>query len=75
MNCELISVGTEILLGDIVNTNAQFLSQQLAEAGINVLFQCTVGDNRSRLLGVLEEAFHEATYLFLQAVSDLLPTI
>lgn len=65
MNCELISVGTEILLGDIVNTNAQFLSRQLAEAGINVLFQCTVGDNRSRLLSVLGEAFERSDILIL----------
>ena len=65
MNCELISVGTEILLGDIVNTNAQFLSQQLAEAGINVLFQCTVGDNKGRLLSVLEEATKRSDILIL----------
>ena len=65
MNCELISVGTEILLGDIVNTNAQFLSRQLAETGINVLFQCTVGDNRSRLLSVLKEAFERSDLLIL----------
>ncbi len=65
MNCELISVGTELLLGDIINTNAQFLSQQLAEAGINVLFQCTVGDNRSRLLYVLKEALERSDLLVL----------
>lgn len=65
MNCELISVGTEILLGDIVNTNAQFLSQQLAESGINVLFQCTVGDNRSRLLSVLRDAISRSDILIL----------
>ena len=34
MNCELISVGTEILLGDILNTNAQFLSRRLAALGV-----------------------------------------
>ncbi len=65
MNCELISVGTEILLGDIVNTNAQFLSRELAQLGINVLFQCTVGDNRGRLLAVLEEALRRSDILLL----------
>lgn len=65
MNCELISVGTEILLGDIVNTNAQFLSRELAQLGINVLFQCTVGDNRSRLLSVLKEALERSDILLL----------
>ena len=65
MNCELISVGTEILLGDIVNTNAQFLSRQLAETGINVLFQCTVGDNRARLLGTLDSALSRSELVIL----------
>ena len=47
--CELISVGTELLLGEITNTNARFLSQQLAAVGIAVERQCTVGDNPARL--------------------------
>ena len=47
--CEIISVGTEILLGDILNTDAQFLSIQLALMGISVLHQTTVGDNPERL--------------------------
>lgn len=65
MNCELISVGTEILLGDILNTNAQFLSRELASLGINVLFQCTVGDNRNRLLSVLKDALSRSELLIL----------
>ena len=65
MNCELISVGTEILLGDILNTNAQFLSTQMASLGFNVLFQCTVGDNRNRLLGVLKKATERSDFLIL----------
>ena len=65
MNCELISVGTEILLGDIVNTNAHFLSRQLAEAGINVLFQCTVGDNKERLLTALDTALSRSELVIL----------
>ncbi|MBQ8228836.1 MAG: competence/damage-inducible protein A [Clostridia bacterium] len=54
--CEIISVGTEILLGDIVNTDAQFLSVELAKMGISVLHQTTVGDNPDRLRKVLEIA-------------------
>lgn len=54
--CEIISVGTEILLGDILNTDAQFLSKQLASLGISVLFQTTVGDNPARLRAALETA-------------------
>ncbi len=49
MNAEIISVGTELLLGEILNTDAQFLSQQLSEIGINVYHQTVVGDNYERL--------------------------
>lgn len=65
MNCELISVGTEILLGDIVNTNSQYLAKRLADLGINVLHQSTVGDNRERLLGALDSAFRENELVIL----------
>jgi len=47
---EIISVGSELLLGQIVNTNARFLSEQLAELGISVFFHTVVGDNPERLL-------------------------
>lgn len=57
MNCELISVGTEILLGDILNTNVQYLSKALASIGIGVTHHTTVGDNAQRLLKALEDAF------------------
>ncbi|WCF10351.1 competence/damage-inducible protein A [Paenibacillus thiaminolyticus] len=56
MNAEIIAVGTELLLGEIVNTNAQFISQQLALLGIDVYFQTVVGDNPHRLRHVLETA-------------------
>ena len=49
MKAEIIAVGTELLLGQIVNTNAQFLSQQCAAVGIDVYFQTVVGDNEVRL--------------------------
>lgn len=49
MNAELISIGTELLLGDIVNTNSAFLARQLSQLGIDVFFQSVVGDNASRL--------------------------
>lgn len=65
MNCELISVGTEILLGDIVNTNSQYLSKRLADLGIGVLHQSTVGDNRERLLRAIDEAFRENDLIIL----------
>jgi nicotinamide-nucleotide amidase len=56
MNAEIIAVGTELLLGQIVNTNAQYISQQCAALGINVFYQTVVGDNAERLRSVLEIA-------------------
>ena len=56
MTAEIICVGTELLLGDIVNTNAQFLSRELAELGVTVLHQQVVGDNPARLRAIVEEA-------------------
>lgn len=56
MRAEIIAVGTEILLGDIVNTNAQFLSKELASIGIDVYHQSVIGDNENRMLEVLEES-------------------
>lgn len=53
MEAEIIAVGTELLLGDILNTNAQFLSRELASLGISVHFQTVVGDNPARLQGVV----------------------
>lgn len=49
MKAEIITVGTELLLGDIVNTNAQYLAQQLAWLGFSVYYQTVVGDNPGRL--------------------------
>lgn len=54
MKAEIIAVGTELLLGQIVNTNAQFLSQNLAGLGIDVYFQTVVGDNPQRLRQAIE---------------------
>lgn len=63
--CELISVGTEILLGDILNTDAQYLSIELAKLGISVIHQSTVGDNRERLLAQLDEAAKRSNIIIL----------
>ncbi|MGG4042807.1 competence/damage-inducible protein A [Bacillus smithii] len=60
MNAEIISVGSELLLGQIVNTNAQFLSRHLAEMGINVFYQTVVGDNSVRLLSTIQKAEERA---------------
>ncbi|WP_315121004.1 competence/damage-inducible protein A [uncultured Clostridium sp.] len=54
---EIISIGTEILLGDILNTNAEYLSKRLANLGIYLYHQSVVGDNAQRLKQELERAF------------------
>lgn len=63
--CEIISVGTELLLGDILNTDAQFLSQELAKLGLSVLHQSTVGDNHNRLLELLGQAAKRSDIIIL----------
>ncbi|HEO8608715.1 TPA: competence/damage-inducible protein A [Streptococcus suis] len=65
MRAELIAVGTEILTGQIVNTNAQFLSEKCAELGIDVYFHTAVGDNENRLLSVLEVARQRSDLVIL----------
>lgn len=56
MKAEIIAVGTEILTGQITNTNAQFLSEEFAKLGIDVFFQTAVGDNEERLLSTIDLA-------------------
>lgn len=56
MKAEILSVGTELLLGDIVNTDAQFLAGELARLGFTVLYHSTVGDNAKRLAALLQTA-------------------
>jgi len=57
MKAEILAVGTEILLGDIVNTNAQYIAKRLADLGISVYHQSVVGDNPERLLEAYKLAF------------------
>lgn len=57
MKCAIISIGTELLMGQVVDTNAVYLSQRLRELGFDVLYRYTVGDNDGRLTQILDEAF------------------
>jgi nicotinamide-nucleotide amidase len=65
MNAEILAVGTELLLGQIANTNAQFLSKQLAGIGVNVFYHTVVGDNPSRLKTALEIAESRSNLIIL----------
>jgi nicotinamide-nucleotide amidase len=60
MNAEIISVGTELLLGHTVNTDASFVARELSTIGINLLFCGTVGDNVERLKDTLESALNRS---------------
>lgn len=72
MKAEIIAVGTELLLGDILNTNAQYLSKELAALGISVYYQSVVGDNETRLFNALQEAFEKSDMVI--ATGGLGPT-
>lgn len=65
MKAEIVSVGTELLLGEIVDTNASTLSQKLAELGIDVHYRHTVGDNHTRLTEVIATALGRADIIIL----------
>lgn len=65
MVCELISVGTELLLGNIVNTNTQFLAEKCALLGLSMYYQSTVGDNPERLAETLRTAFKRSDIVIL----------
>jgi len=60
MRAEIISIGTELLLGAIVDTNAAYISRRLAEIGIDLYHRVTVGDNEERIARCIEEALERA---------------
>lgn len=65
MVVELISVGTEILLGNIVNTNASYLSGQCARLGLSLYYETTVGDNAGRLEEAVKTALERADIILM----------
>jgi nicotinamide-nucleotide amidase len=56
MNAEIVSIGSELLLGQIVDTNASWIAQRLAESGVNLFYKTTVGDNMDRMVETLDRA-------------------
>lgn len=64
-NAEILCVGTELLLGEVVNTNAAYISRQLARLGISVYHSSVVGDNPNRLKKAVDEALSRADLLIL----------
>lgn len=73
MRAELISIGTELLLGQIVDTNAAWMAQRLAAEGVNLYRKQTVGDNRQRIASAIQEALERADLVVM--TGGLGPTV
>ena len=73
MHAEIITTGTELLLGEIVDTNAAYLAQQLAHIGLNLYYQTTVGDNEERIAAAIELAMQRSDIIVI--TGGLGPTV
>ena len=73
ITAEIVTTGTEILLGDIVDTNAAWIAQQLREAGVNLYYKTTVGDNEGRVRGVIEQSMERCDVIIV--TGGLGPTV
>ena len=65
MRCSVVAIGTELLLGQIVDTNSSWLGEQLAAAGIDSLFQVKVGDNLARIVSTLRATLEDADAIII----------
>ncbi|MDI7276063.1 MAG: CinA family nicotinamide mononucleotide deamidase-related protein, partial [Anaerolineae bacterium] len=73
MQAEIVSIGTELLLGEIVDTNAAYIARQLTTIGLNLYYKTTVGDNEGRIASVLKEALARSGVVI--ATGGLGPTV
>ncbi len=73
MNAEIITTGTELLLGEIVDTNAPFIARQLRQIGVNLFYKITVGDNRERLAEAIQQALARSDVVII--TGGLGPTV
>ncbi|SNY39617.1 nicotinamide-nucleotide amidase [Orenia metallireducens] len=60
MKAEIITIGTELLLGQIIDTNSQWIGQKLAEIGVDLYYKATVGDNKKRILDTLQSSIERS---------------
>jgi nicotinamide-nucleotide amidase len=65
MRCEVVAIGTELLLGQIVDTNSAWIGARLAQAGIDSYFQTKVGDNLARIVGCIRQALERSDAVIL----------
>ena len=73
MRAEIISIGTELLLGDITDTNAVWIAERLAQAGVDLYFRTTVGDNVGRIVEAIRQALTRADVII--TTGGLGPTV
>lgn len=73
MNAEIISIGTELLLGEIVDTNSAHIARNLRDIGLNLFFTTTVGDNQARIVEALNVALDRADIII--TTGGLGPTV
>jgi nicotinamide-nucleotide amidase len=73
MNAEIITTGTEILLGEIVDTNAAWMARRLRDLGINVFYKTTVGDNQARIAAVMRQGLERSDLVLVSG--GLGPTV
>src|SRR5688572_20615319 len=59
-NAEILSIGTELLLGEVLDTNSKFFATELAKLGIDCYYRVTVGDNKDRIKSSLKQAFERS---------------
>ena len=65
ISCEVVAVGTELLLGQIIDTNSSWIGEQLALSGIDSFYQTKVGDNPARIKSVLSQAIDRSDYVIV----------
>jgi nicotinamide-nucleotide amidase len=65
MKAEIIAIGTEILLGEIVDTNSAYIAHQLPELGIDLFYESVVGDNRGRILAALQRGWDRSDIIII----------
>ena len=65
MKAEIISVGTELLLGETLDTNSNYLAQELPEIGIDLLWATQIGDNFDRLIDIFNNAMRRSDIIFV----------
>lgn len=65
MKAEILAVGTELILGDVVDTNSAYIAKKLTEYGVNIFYQSTVGDNYGRIVSSIKQALSRSNLVII----------